>query len=86
MKIRDLNGSGNELKIIDDFQGDVYVTITSNKRSEDVSVRLGGSGSGHFIPPPIMRLLHQLAAEFRKYEHCRYEEEANDEYIKENYD
>lgn len=83
MKIRDLNNEGTELNVFSDFQGDVYVSITNNKRSYDSCVRIGGCGSGHEVPPNIRKLLLDLAQEFDKYKNCRYEKEAFDKYMKE---
>lgn len=67
MRIRDLDGSRSEMNIISDEQGDVYVTITNLSKRQELSVRVGGAGSGHFIPPKVRNLLLQLADEFNHY-------------------
>lgn len=80
MRIRDLNRNGNELFVFADEQGDVYVTINHNDKiyrdSDMFTVRVGGCGSGHEVPSKIRNLLLQLAAEFEKYQNCRYENQA----------
>lgn len=83
MRIRDLNNEGGELSIISDNQGDSWVTIYTPQNPAGVCVRVGGFGSGHFIPPKISMLLLRLADEFKKYADCKYENEAFEKFLKE---
>ena len=92
MEIRDLNRNGNSLSIFADDQGDVYVTISRDAEIQSIgsvelsgTVRIGGCGSGHEVPPKIRSLLLQVAEEFEKYKDCKYENEAFNRDVKERF-
>lgn len=87
MIIRDLNGEPNKLSIFIQNDGDIQVTIfrdTGNyKDSIILGVRVGSATSGGSVPPPIFRLLRQLAEEFEKYRECKNEVDAYNKWNKE---
>ena len=87
MIIRDLNGEPNELMVFQQNDGDIQVTIHHNtgncKDSIVLGVRIGSATSGGSIPPPIFRLLRQLADEFEKYRECKNEVDAYRKWDKE---
>lgn len=78
MKIRTLDWDWEEetLEVFTGGNGDVYVQINDNKTKRQMTVRIGGCGSGQDLPSNIRKLLFALAAEFKKYEDCKNEKEA----------
>ena len=73
--INDLNNEGCSLNVMQDNQGDVYVTIRTALR--DYTVRIGGPSSGQCaLPPKMKQALHELAYQFERYSDCENEMEA----------